>query len=511
MPEANLKQDRRGQLLVYLILFLMAFLFSLTTRFFPLSAGDYGHDAGIFAGVGYAMQNGRALYTEIWENKGPLLYIINLLGISINYYHGIYFLELLNLFVTFVLLYKTALVVTSKNKWLSVLAVFAVVLALDTTLEGGNLSEEYALGFLSAGQYFVIKFFYNDFKIKNYEIILTGACLMAVLLLRINIAAQFVALFLVVALVLIKDKKLRLLLRIIGFAALGCAVFALPFLIYLIVNGSLGAYFSTAILGVMGSFSSSSIMETVKVCFGMFAYLKGSGMLYYMVIFLLFFVSGLFTGAFRKGPLKYSLITAFLAFIINTFANSIAGVHHMHYFLTFIPIMLVPVAWLLGSLYSFLKSVSSRERGSLMIIASLVMFVGLNSLFATLELAAAGIKTVPAEDPISDYVRANSAEGESVQFIGGDVTLNYKTQRLPASKHIHFAAGKFNDEFVTEVAQDISLGIDENDPAIVMFFDELAYARFVKYQESPEDWATKFLEEYELQELSFNRVVYLRK
>ena len=48
--------------------------------FSPLAQGHgHGYDSAIFATVGNALNKGRVLYTEIVDNKGPLIYFIDAL------------------------------------------------------------------------------------------------------------------------------------------------------------------------------------------------------------------------------------------------------------------------------------------------------------------------------------------------------------------------------------------------------------------------------------------------
>jgi hypothetical protein len=36
----------------------------------PFSDFNLGHDAGIFAYIGWGMKKGLVLYTQVWENRG---------------------------------------------------------------------------------------------------------------------------------------------------------------------------------------------------------------------------------------------------------------------------------------------------------------------------------------------------------------------------------------------------------------------------------------------------------
>ena len=127
------------------VLFLLAVTsaFSLSALFCPYSRESFRHDAGIFAYIGYAITKGLPLYTGAWDNKGPLLYIINALGIVINYRYGIFILEFLALFITLFFMYKTALYFVPR--YIAAISAALAFMPLTVSMEGGNLSEEWAL------------------------------------------------------------------------------------------------------------------------------------------------------------------------------------------------------------------------------------------------------------------------------------------------------------------------------------------------------------------------------
>ena len=66
----------------YLIIFLLSvstmLLFSSTTS--PLYPNNYGVDSAFFRFVGLMICKGKTLYSEIWDNKGPVLFFLQAVG-----------------------------------------------------------------------------------------------------------------------------------------------------------------------------------------------------------------------------------------------------------------------------------------------------------------------------------------------------------------------------------------------------------------------------------------------
>lgn len=155
-----------------IILFIFCGIMSFEMCFSPLAQGHgHGYDSAIFATVGNALNKGRVLYTEIVDNKGPLIYFIDALGLTINYDFGIFIIEFIFLFIGAIFLYKTAKIITKDKKWVSFFSTIFSMLLLFYTINGGNYTEEYAITFISIATYFVTKFLYSDYKLNGMNLL----------------------------------------------------------------------------------------------------------------------------------------------------------------------------------------------------------------------------------------------------------------------------------------------------------------------------------------------------
>src|SRR5690606_38074978 len=107
------------------------------------------HDSSMFTYFGYAMNNGKIMYTEIFDHKGPIIFILNYIGVLLSTanFTGVYMIEFLSLFLFFVFTYWLSKLWLQNYESLIPLIVEAIVLVF--FLEGGNLTEEYALPFIA--------------------------------------------------------------------------------------------------------------------------------------------------------------------------------------------------------------------------------------------------------------------------------------------------------------------------------------------------------------------------
>ena len=161
---------------------------------FPLTKTYTYTDSSVFIYIGKMMREGYVPYADLFDHKGILLYFIQYLGVllSPDSLTGIWFLEVLNMIATSWLIFQIAGLFTEDRmvKYISVIAV--VVMCGMNTFEGGNFTEEYALPWISLALYIFLKYFQN-FEYRFKDIVWLGAGFAVIALLRVNMAAVWVA------------------------------------------------------------------------------------------------------------------------------------------------------------------------------------------------------------------------------------------------------------------------------------------------------------------------------
>ena len=88
--------------MIFIVLITVTILTSLTIFSNPLSQRLPAHDSSMFQYFGYAMTNGKIIYTEIFDHKGPIIFSLNALGRLISStVNGIWYIEVLFIFLFF--------------------------------------------------------------------------------------------------------------------------------------------------------------------------------------------------------------------------------------------------------------------------------------------------------------------------------------------------------------------------------------------------------------------------
>lgn len=212
----------------------------------PLYPNYFGGDSAIFSLMGKGVVMGKTLYTDLFDHKGPFIFLINALGHLIGGRNGIFLFQCIFGSVSVCFLYLTGKMLRPNGKYRSFLECFALILLgmvfFFYSFESGNLTEEYSLPFISVCAYLFVKYFVHLEKHSEHPPIYAfvyGICLAFVAFLRLNNAVTICAGILYIGVYLCVQKKFHNLLMNMIFGLLGLTVVAVPVLMYCWFNGNL--------------------------------------------------------------------------------------------------------------------------------------------------------------------------------------------------------------------------------------------------------------------------------
>ena len=508
------KEKNIKSIVPYIVLIFFAFLLSLMTWFRPFSSGVFGHDAGFFAYIGYALNNGRIIYAEILDSKGPFVYVFYMIGIMINHYHGLWVIDLITLVIALLFAYKTALLISENNQWIAIVSVLFSALLLVVTLEGGSLAGQYALPFICIALYYVTKYHFNKCHAKSYELIIIGICFAAVFWIKANYCAFFIPMIIVTATVLIREKKYKTLLHASSFILIGIIIFSIPIITYLIYHDIFILAIDGAYLNVLSGFEPLSRSTKIQNVFGMIKEASKTGFIYIALVFIISYVTCRSKKIIKNQALINMLDISFWGLIINLWASTINGYPWMHYFTTFTAIIVIPATWIFHLIHKhFTDIIKSQNKFILsnLVVCVIVLFISFNGLFLMVEniIFFPGNRGLPNHAPIVEFVLTNSNPDDLVQIIGdGHTSVNWRARRLNASRHINFTDGNYTKEYEKIIAKEIAEDIRIKIPKLLLFTPD----RYEQFKSLVTEFNVgEFLSNYyEQQEVDFNLIVYKR-
>ena len=236
-----------NELAVIVTLFVFCWL-AADFRYGSLETWRPGTDSGIFLGTALHLSQGYWLYEEIFDNKPPIIFLLNMLALNIggDGWHSVRQMELGSMALTCYFLYRIALAIDIRR----LIAMgggllFALVAFQRRLIEGGNTSEQYGLMFMMAGAWLLVVTLQTDKAGPLWRPLLGGLALGLSPITKEPFLLPAAAWLLLGALALIASGRRKEALALaIGFAAPGLCWIAiyvttgrLPFLLdYLSFN-----------------------------------------------------------------------------------------------------------------------------------------------------------------------------------------------------------------------------------------------------------------------------------
>lgn len=244
----------------------------------PLGPG-ISSDNAMYLTMGTALAQGYAPYTQIFDHKGPLLFLLQLLPqLAGGGYSTLAVFVQEVCFLAASLLAIGAIARALGAPGLSAQLAYLTLCA--PLLDGGNLTEEYACLFTLLGLYAIVSAFGQGLPDRADGLLprasLLGAMAALAFLTRANNALVLLGMTLTLALCLLLTRRLAQLGRCaLGFV-LGAAAVCVPVALWLAANGALGASIYGSIVHNMmyaGTSGASRVRTLLHTSYGHIAML----------------------------------------------------------------------------------------------------------------------------------------------------------------------------------------------------------------------------------------------
>ncbi len=315
----------------YIFIGISAFVFSLCASINPFRIGCMNVDSAVFNYVARTILKGGMPYRDTFDHKGPLLYLINVLGALINENIGIWILELINIFIILYFSFKIAKLLGCDNLKALIVTIIGVF-SLAGCFAGGNLVEEYACTFIIISLYIFIKFFEQS-TITRLQLFFCGICFGAVILLQANLIALWGVMCIGVLVKCITEKNAKQLIKYIIWFLIGFITIILPILIWLIFGNALHAFLQDYL--IFNIVYSSAIEKTPMNV------LKSLNFFYMLGPVLISIPILVFAIVKERKPID---ILCLISLILSVFLSSISGRQSNHYGMIFCPITIYSVS-----------------------------------------------------------------------------------------------------------------------------------------------------------------------
>lgn len=455
--------------LMVLIVFVLSIL---TLSAANPSSNPPGRDGGFFLYAGKAIRSGSKLYIDIWDSKGPLIFWINALGVGSDYSRwGLFFIELSFLASALFIAYWII-----KRQYGFLPALGTIVMGsyfLKFVIGTGNFTEEYSILFtwLAIAAF---AFYINNPKRIFWPFFIIGVTVVLNFLLRANnIGTQAVVILVALYYVFNKQKGAEFW-KALSYLIIGALTVAIPTSLYFIINGNFKAMIDASILYNFAYSTSrdSSFSNSLGPAINIF-----NNWFYVFIIMWLFAAKKIILGLKLKDFDPFVFLTVF-AFPIEILMSSISGRGFGHYFICWIPVIMLLVAHGLSIIQSEAIKTSFRQKCETKyaaFILGLLLFVAIASSFdmvySTANFLAANLippnTNFDYQDSVSKVVNNLTNESDKVLVFGGQAGINIMAQR-DSIKGALFFPGINDSEIGLAVQDKFFENLQEERPLIIL-------------------------------------------
>lgn len=426
------KRDWRVTAALVLLVLLTAWI-QLAEWPMPVTHGIDHRDSGVFAYGGWVIAHGGAPYLEFWDQKPPLVFLLNALAFRIGgSLTAVWWLSLLACLLAF------------QHAWLALRRMVGVrfalagaavaVVSLAGTLQGGNVVELYALPirwWLLASTLRLLELRsgsrpHRELLLASHSLAMgVGAGLL--FLLRQNELLGAVALALGLLWTLVAEKRWREIGWTIGGQLAGFLLVLGAATAWLASAGALDAFWDQVFrYNFVHKIDATALMR-LDAWGAVFDFLPAYGLAFVGWLWLTVRV-------FRRG-LGSPLVRLLWVWLpVETFAVLVSGQRFPHYFLSLIPAVTALLALLLEN--ADLRSGSRNTRLAVWSLLALLLLVNLGKFHRQLahsyHSTRGGMVTEAA-----DWIQAHTASDDKITIWGMVPELYLAADRTPGTRMTH--------------------------------------------------------------------------
>lgn len=408
-----MKKKEQGIMWAVGIVFLLFFSY-MTSPLFPYA---HGWDSAFFQLVGSGMTRGYLPYRDFFDMKGPWLFFFEYIGQLIWYGKGgIFLVQCLSMSVTLFFCRKIYMrYFGGKGIGRNLLVLIPMFVIMATSMEGGNLTEEWSLPFLFGVLYLALKFILGEEQEHEpgYAFVY-GVCFGVLALIRIINAVLICAIVFTITVHLIIGRKWKnLLWNAIAFLGGIAAAFVPPLLYYGYFGEMKNMLYCTFVFGFI---------------YGTEGFAFGAGMFFFVTLFF----TGMVLGITKEQNRRLWMLV-----IVNTAGMCITlgmGNSTLHDYMLIIPGVMLGI-WQLESCWRRKKM--QRQKMILALVLVIICF-----LYPVYKLAGTTVTAVQQfrERTVWDHVMETAEcipEEERESVWGYEVPLRWYTiaDIMPYSKY----------------------------------------------------------------------------
>lgn len=440
----NIKIDNR-RVIVFFLLFLFALFLSLLNSISKINKESYiSIDVAVWTNIAKLMKDGRIIYKEIFDHKGPVLLILYYFSYSLGKINGIWIMDLICSITNVIFIYLISRKL-NLDKMKSIIIVGISVVFLSLLCLENPCTESVALPFILIAFYYFIKFIININDFNRKESVITGICLGTVLLIRPNLASLWVIYDVFIFIKLLRIKELKKLLSIILYSILGVIIVFLPIFVYLQLNGAF-TEFIKIYLGFNFKYAGLKEQTLIQTILDFIKQSKG------IIIFVFISYIGILIYTIKNKINNIELIiTSFIYYIFTFYLVIMPQRSYIHYLIPMLPTLLTPSILIL-------KYLINKKIISVILAVMCIVILGIVLVEKNKEWEKNWGVNIYFNN-ISKFVSDNSSEDDNILQLGNRANIYILANRQYKGKYFYqipiaFQSMEICNELINEIKKD---------------------------------------------------------
>lgn len=426
-------------------------------------------DQGVYTYIGNEILEGKLPYRDLWDHKGFLVYYIYAIGLMIHSHYGIWLIGLIILWLTVGISYKFYYDMFGHHE--AFVWTLIWLISLKSVLDGGSTIEFFNLPLLFAGMYCTFLLY----KTRNFLFAFCIGCLGGIsFFLRPNELGVFIPACLICLFYVIKNfRQAGFWLNSLIYMGIGFFIITTLFLLFLYFQGTLTDFYD-AVIRFNLLYSQGNSNKFVAWFFGV--YLLPTLFIVAFTSWIFLIINKEWKEAYIEKGFSYFLV---ISFPIQVLLSIMSGRAYAHYYISWLPVITILVAFGAKPLRDILKRFNPRYTNLFWVVISFLMIVfsiwSLRKPFTSFVSPILSTGSMPALDAKNNpdhvyvsYVTNNTIDTDYVWFWGNQVIFNVQANRKTPSRFIYpypFSIPNYaNTLLVNETINELKM----NKPALII-------------------------------------------
>ncbi len=398
----------------------------------------YGTDVNVWKYIANMIQDGRIIYKDLFDHKGPILYLFYYLFRNYTIIS-----ELVIFIVNEIFIYKiTKIVLSDKYTKLKSIIVTAIsMIILFITLEDFPNTESYSIPFILISLYYFVKNLILKYNAKSFAII--GFCMSIVLFLRANIIVLWIIIYLYFITKMIIKRKIKELFRLIGYTILGMSICIVPIVIYLIHNNILKEFIEYYLIFNLKYASVSTQNDIWETCIYFFTVTLCIHPIIIFINIVLIFLK-------KNIEDRKLLIINLIYYIVSIYIVISPKREYLHYAIILMPCVIIPLSMLIKNKYKYKLAITI---GIELYLALIVFGIGYYNIKYKKENLQKYLLKI---EIIADWLKENTQEDDNILVLGNENIIYNLSERNYKGKFFYQFPVIYNsDDIANKFLQEI--------------------------------------------------------